>query len=143
MKSSIFWDITPCSPLNVNRHFGGTYRLLTTSFTLVTCLAYSSTLKMEATCSSETSVDIRLTTWREIPDDITLQSKPLVTKHDTEHSPEPVACTSHPYNKFLYDPNGRSSSSFPTTFLYDLFVFPVRVRSTRPGKFKYLNVRTL
>jgi hypothetical protein len=27
MKSSIFWDITPCSPLKVNRHFGGTYRL--------------------------------------------------------------------------------------------------------------------
>jgi hypothetical protein len=24
MKSSIFWDITPCSPLEVNRHFGGT-----------------------------------------------------------------------------------------------------------------------
>jgi hypothetical protein len=27
MKSSIFWDITLCSPLKVNRHFGGTYRL--------------------------------------------------------------------------------------------------------------------
>jgi hypothetical protein len=27
MKSSIFWDITPCSPLKVNRSFGGTYRL--------------------------------------------------------------------------------------------------------------------
>jgi hypothetical protein len=27
MKSSVFWDITPCSPLKVNRHFGGTYRL--------------------------------------------------------------------------------------------------------------------
>jgi hypothetical protein len=26
MKSSIFWDITPCSPLNVNRRFGGTCR---------------------------------------------------------------------------------------------------------------------
>jgi hypothetical protein len=24
MKSSIFWDITPCSLLKVNRHFGGT-----------------------------------------------------------------------------------------------------------------------
>jgi hypothetical protein len=24
--SSIFWDITPCSPLKVNRRFGGTYR---------------------------------------------------------------------------------------------------------------------
>jgi hypothetical protein len=27
MKSIIFWDITPCSPLSVNRRFGGTYRL--------------------------------------------------------------------------------------------------------------------
>jgi hypothetical protein len=25
--SSIFWDITPCSPLKVNRRFGGTFRL--------------------------------------------------------------------------------------------------------------------
>jgi hypothetical protein len=27
IKITIFWDITPCSPLNVNRRFGGTYRL--------------------------------------------------------------------------------------------------------------------
>jgi hypothetical protein len=27
MNSSIFWDITPCSPLKVNRRFGGTCRL--------------------------------------------------------------------------------------------------------------------
>jgi hypothetical protein len=27
MKSTVFWDITPCSPLKVNRHFGGKYRL--------------------------------------------------------------------------------------------------------------------
>jgi hypothetical protein len=27
MKSTIFWGITLCSPLNVNRRFGGTYRL--------------------------------------------------------------------------------------------------------------------
>jgi hypothetical protein len=27
MKSIIFWDITPCSPLKVGRRFGGTYRL--------------------------------------------------------------------------------------------------------------------
>jgi hypothetical protein len=26
MKSTVSWDITPCSPLNVNRRFGGTYR---------------------------------------------------------------------------------------------------------------------
>jgi hypothetical protein len=27
MKSTIFWDISPCGPLSVNRRFGGTYRL--------------------------------------------------------------------------------------------------------------------
>jgi hypothetical protein len=27
MKSSIFLDITQCSPVKVNRHFGGTYHL--------------------------------------------------------------------------------------------------------------------
>jgi hypothetical protein len=27
MNSAIFWDIKPCSPLKVNRHFGGMYRL--------------------------------------------------------------------------------------------------------------------
>jgi hypothetical protein len=26
MKGTIFWDITPCSPLSVNRRFGETYR---------------------------------------------------------------------------------------------------------------------
>jgi hypothetical protein len=27
VKSIIFWDMTPCSPLSFNRRFGGTYRL--------------------------------------------------------------------------------------------------------------------
>jgi hypothetical protein len=27
MKSTILWDITPCSPLIVNRRFRGTYHL--------------------------------------------------------------------------------------------------------------------
>jgi hypothetical protein len=27
MKSTIFWNITPCSPLKVNRRYIGTYRL--------------------------------------------------------------------------------------------------------------------
>jgi hypothetical protein len=27
MKSVVFWDMTPCSSLKVNRCFGGTYRL--------------------------------------------------------------------------------------------------------------------
>jgi hypothetical protein len=44
---------------------------------LATCVyadffAYSSTLKMEATCSSETSVDFHRISWRYIPEDRTL-----------------------------------------------------------------------
>jgi hypothetical protein len=27
MKSIIFWEMTPCNPMNFNRRFGGTYRL--------------------------------------------------------------------------------------------------------------------
>jgi hypothetical protein len=47
---------------------------LSPAFTLVSCLAYSSTLKMEATCSSETSVAFQLTARRHIPEDITLHN---------------------------------------------------------------------
>jgi hypothetical protein len=40
--------------------------------TLVSCLAYSSILELEATCSSETSVDFQLTKRRYTPGDRTL-----------------------------------------------------------------------
>jgi hypothetical protein len=91
MRSSVFWDITPCSPLNVNRRFGRTCRLhlqgrrtshvrdqheagysLPPAFMLVSYLAYPSALKMEATCSSETSVHFQRTTQRYILKDRTL-----------------------------------------------------------------------
>jgi hypothetical protein len=42
------------------------------SFTLVSCSAYFSSLKMEATRSSETLVDFQRTTWRYVPDYSTL-----------------------------------------------------------------------
>jgi hypothetical protein len=75
MKSSIFWDITPCSPLKADRLFGGIYRLhLQQAFTLVSYLAYSSTLKMEAICSSEISVGFQRTTRRYLPEDGTLHN---------------------------------------------------------------------
>jgi hypothetical protein len=51
IESSVFWDVTLCSPLKVNRRYGGTCRLHYTCFLLISCLACSSTLKMEATCS--------------------------------------------------------------------------------------------
>jgi hypothetical protein len=56
MKSTIFWD---------------TKLGLSPAFTLVSYSA-SSTLKMEATCSSETSADFQRTTRRYIPQDNTL-----------------------------------------------------------------------
>jgi hypothetical protein len=80
MKSTIFWDITPCSPLKVNQRFGGTYRLQLQgrisqatcqsesrcqAFTLVSWSTYA-TLKMEAICFSETSADFQRTTRRVI-----------------------------------------------------------------------------
>jgi hypothetical protein len=80
-KSSIFWDITPCSPLKVNRRFGRTCRchlqvgrmiqgrnkseagrLLAACFMLVSCLDYSSTLKIEAIYFSEMSDEFHRTT---------------------------------------------------------------------------------
>jgi hypothetical protein len=39
---------------------------------LVSCLAYFSTQKIEAICSSETSVDFHRTTLRYISEDVTL-----------------------------------------------------------------------
>jgi hypothetical protein len=52
-----------------------TYRtLFVTCFMLVSCLAYSSALKMEATCSSETSVDFHRNTRRYISEDITIHN---------------------------------------------------------------------
>jgi hypothetical protein len=64
MKSTIFWDIMPCSLLKVN--------LSPLAFTLVSCSAYSSTLKMEAICCSKMSVDFQWTTQCYIPEDSTL-----------------------------------------------------------------------
>jgi hypothetical protein len=90
MKGSIFWYITPCSLLKVNRRFGRTYlpffwieeeskkemimnlTLLDSISMLLSCLAYSSTLKMEATCYSETSVGSLRATRRYIPEHRTL-----------------------------------------------------------------------
>jgi hypothetical protein len=71
MKSSVFRGTSPCSPLKVNRHVGGTCCLhlqgcFLPAFTLVSCSAYFSTLKMKAIYASETSVNFQQTTWRSI-----------------------------------------------------------------------------
>jgi hypothetical protein len=70
LKCYIFWDTMPCSLLIVKWRFGGICRLQLQgqrisqarsqreagskqSFTLVYCMAYSLTLKMQTACSSE------------------------------------------------------------------------------------------
>jgi hypothetical protein len=63
MKSTIFRDITPCSPL-----------CLPPAFKLISCSARFLTLKMEVRCSSETSVDPQRTTRRYIPEDSALET---------------------------------------------------------------------
>jgi hypothetical protein len=90
MKDGVFWIATPCSSERARR-FGGTWRLhlqgwkvsqarnqqkLISSLSLVllvTYLAYFSALKMEATCSFESSVEFQqICTRRYIPEDRTL-----------------------------------------------------------------------
>jgi hypothetical protein len=59
---SIFQDIMVSSLLKVNQYFRGTYPLLpllAACFMLVSCLVYSSNLKMGATCSSKSLVDFQ------------------------------------------------------------------------------------
>jgi hypothetical protein len=82
------FEITPCIPLKINRRFGETYclhrheagkqaALLAKCFMLISCLAYSSTMMMEATYYSDMSVHFQRTTRLYIPEDRTF--KELVT----------------------------------------------------------------
>jgi hypothetical protein len=82
MKNSIFWDITPYNPLKVNGRFEGTYRLhhhdetSSDSYAIHDSFLFVlfSTLKMEVTYSSITSVDFQRNTRRYIPEDRTLKA---------------------------------------------------------------------
>jgi hypothetical protein len=77
MKNAVFWDVAARRSC-VNRHFGGTYLLHLQSLQprahSGSSLADFSTLKMEAICSSETSVQTR-STWRHILEDGILLSQ--------------------------------------------------------------------
>jgi hypothetical protein len=75
--------MAPCNPLKVNRRFGGTYRLhfrveypeQETRVKAGGKVDYFSTLKMETTCFSETSLDFQQTTRRYIPEDSILYNR--------------------------------------------------------------------
>jgi hypothetical protein len=63
MKNSMVWDIRPCSPMKVNRRFGGIYRLhfrvekwnkQENSMKQAASRAYFSSLNAEEKCPSET-----------------------------------------------------------------------------------------
>jgi hypothetical protein len=89
LKSFLFRDITPFSPLKVNLRFGRCHLHLqdwrmnqarnlrenfATCFYAAFCSAHFYTLKMEAKSSSETSVDFQRTTRRYIPEHRTLHN---------------------------------------------------------------------
>jgi hypothetical protein len=89
-KISTSWYVTLCSPLKINRHFEGTCRLHLRGklcFMLVSCLTYSSTTKMEVTCSSKKSVDFQGTTQCHILEDRNLHS--LRCSHSYWFAPRP------------------------------------------------------
>jgi hypothetical protein len=75
-ESFVFRVITHCSPLKISgfseEHVASNFKVegLTKQldFMLVSCLAYSSTLKMVATCFSGTSVDFQQATGGYIPE---------------------------------------------------------------------------
>jgi hypothetical protein len=80
-KSHIIMDITPLSLEEVNRLFGGIFRLYLKGIKvsqartqLTFCLAYSSTLKLEAIEFSATSVGFHQTTRHYVPGSRTLRS---------------------------------------------------------------------
>jgi hypothetical protein len=87
MKISVFWDITPCSPLKVNRLFGVTCRFHLQGWRISTAcylchasfLAYSSNLKMETTYFSEMSVGFQRNTRNYILEDRTFKIQFLCT----------------------------------------------------------------
>jgi hypothetical protein len=72
MKNSIFWDITLCSPVKINRRFGGTDRLHPQGRSVSQARNYPG----DSGYFSEMSVNFHRTTRSYIPEDRTLQ-KPL------------------------------------------------------------------
>jgi hypothetical protein len=80
MKITVFWDITPCSPLKVSRHFGGTFRIhlhdrkisRTRNQREIRWQAESTTLKMEAICLSKLLVEFQRATRLYIPEESSL-----------------------------------------------------------------------
>jgi hypothetical protein len=82
-RSTIFWDVAPCSPVETRPRFGGMYCLHLQIeelakqvpmylLPLFFCFAYSSALMTESVRSCETSVNFYETSQRRVPDDGTV-----------------------------------------------------------------------
>jgi hypothetical protein len=104
MRSTIFWDITVCSPLSVNRRFGGNilppssgsknkpskepaWEQVTSRSLLSRCFLTRLILRPRRwwrNVPSETSVDTQRTTHRYIPEDSTLQQNKMVWSRSKE-----------------------------------------------------------
>jgi hypothetical protein len=96
MTISIFWDITPCSPLKVNRSFARNESPSELCLLLTSCWFHSwlSTLKKETTHSSETSAELERTTWRYIAEDRTVHNHRCGNlKFNADHSGRPRGLT--------------------------------------------------
>jgi hypothetical protein len=142
LNSSVFWDIKPFSPLKINRRFGLTCcKALAACFMMVSCLAYSSTLNMEAICSSEKSVDFQRTIQRYVPEvfiaplwepqnlqnDSCSESQKILPHFIEPESlfrlsqepatgpyPDPVESSLHPHTLFLNNLTNRPSVTLPS-----------------------------
>jgi hypothetical protein len=64
---------------------------------LVSCLAHSSILKVEVTCSSETSADYQWTTWPYISEDRTVHNPTIIQRLFEERMQRWI----HEYNIFM------------------------------------------
>jgi hypothetical protein len=60
MKNTVFWDVTPFSLVDVYLYFYSSFleMKIVACIILVACIAFFSTLNMDAVFSSETSVDL-------------------------------------------------------------------------------------
>jgi hypothetical protein len=77
MKSRVFWDVAPCSHVELDRRFRGASFTWTVD-SYITCYPFTHdlfiALMMEAVRISETSVHFNVTTRRYIPEDSKFQT---------------------------------------------------------------------
>jgi hypothetical protein len=76
MNTSVFWVVTPCSPVKVHWRFGGTYLLNTRDRRINQARNQqkADNKQLQAICSSETPVDFKLVTRHYILEDRTLHA---------------------------------------------------------------------